>query len=97
MHSPLLCIFAALSVATHLSWDATKTVIVSSDQFSAGDRFKGFCLMLSRPEREFLHSHELENAVVGLASGYECKIFKTIGMHFKSVCMLIELKVVNYI
>lgn len=30
----LLCIFAALSVASHLSWDATKTVIVSSDQFS---------------------------------------------------------------
>lgn len=44
----------------------------------------------SRPEWEFLHSHELENAVVGIVSGYECKIFKARRMHFQ-ICLYANL------
>lgn len=44
----------------------------------------------SRPRQEFLHSHEIENAVLGLVSGYECKIFITRRMHFQ-ICLYANL------
>lgn len=43
-----------------------------------------------RPGRQFLHSHELENAVLGLVGGYECKIFKIGRMHFQ-ICLYANL------